>query len=110
MNKPVNPENKLLYQICQESFAQGNGKDVYLAISEFDFNQVLPQLPDMDIVLIGLFVIYWNRRRFQSRAYSLPPAGLKGKYRTVSASALLMPLILAAYFYMKPIPPNFIRS
>jgi formate hydrogenlyase subunit 5 len=55
MNKPVNPENKLLYQICQESFAQGNGKDVYLAISEFDFNQVLPQLPDLDIVLIGLF-------------------------------------------------------
>ena len=57
MNKPVNPENKLLFKICQESFSQGSGKDVYLPLSESDFNQVMPQLPDMDIVLIGLFAV-----------------------------------------------------
>jgi formate hydrogenlyase subunit 5 len=54
MNKAINPDNKLLNKICQESFTQGSG-DVYLPLSENDFNQVVPQLPDMGIVLIGLF-------------------------------------------------------
>jgi formate hydrogenlyase subunit 5 len=57
MNKPVDPENQLLYKICQESFAQGGDKDVYLTLSESEFNQVLRQLPDMDIVLIALFAV-----------------------------------------------------
>jgi formate hydrogenlyase subunit 5 len=57
MNRPVNPENKLLYRICQESFAQGSGKEVYLTLNEAEFNLIMPQLPDMDIILIGLFAV-----------------------------------------------------
>jgi formate hydrogenlyase subunit 5 len=56
-NQAVNPENKVLYRICQQSFSQDSGQDVYLTLLEADFLAVVPQLPDMEILLIGLFAV-----------------------------------------------------
>jgi formate hydrogenlyase subunit 5 len=49
--------NMLLNKICQEYFTSNTPDEVYLTISEEDFANLIPLLPEMEIVLIGLFCV-----------------------------------------------------
>jgi len=47
--------NKLLNRICWDYFNNRSSQDTYLSLSEAEFIQLVPLLPDLDIVLIALF-------------------------------------------------------
>jgi formate hydrogenlyase subunit 5 len=47
--------NLLLTKICQECFTHKSVKEVYLTVTEEEFQQLVPLLSEMDIILISLF-------------------------------------------------------
>jgi formate hydrogenlyase subunit 5 len=49
--------NLWLNKICQEYFSNQNSKDNYLSLSEEDFKQLIPLMPELDIILIDLFCV-----------------------------------------------------
>jgi len=50
-------DNLLLNKLCQDYFSLKSTQEIYVPVSAEDFNQLVPLLPGMDMVLIGLFCV-----------------------------------------------------
>jgi formate hydrogenlyase subunit 5 len=57
MKNPTSTDNLLLNKICLEYFSSQSNKDVYVPVSDADFERLVPFLPDMEIILIDLFCV-----------------------------------------------------
>jgi formate hydrogenlyase subunit 5 len=54
-NQPTPTNNLLTYKICQEYFSHDSTKEVYVPVSEEEFELAIPSLPEFEVVLISLF-------------------------------------------------------
>jgi formate hydrogenlyase subunit 5 len=57
MNNQNNFNNLLLNKLCQEYFESESEDTLYLPVSEKDLLQLVPLLPGVEVVLIGLFCV-----------------------------------------------------
>ena len=56
-NDSLKTANLLLNKICQAYFTRQAANEVYLPVSESDFRELVPLLPEIEVILISLFCV-----------------------------------------------------